>query len=68
MVARTTSEPSFCREDFPDVEKYLKGLGAATHVIAYDGLEDKSFRGRVKKWTDGKVYIIVSCFHPLITL
>ena len=68
LIARIPSGPTFCRENFSDVEQYLKSLGA-THVVAYDDLEDKSFPGRVKEWTGGKVYIdIVSRFHLLIAL
>jgi len=61
-------DPSFLRENFPDVERYLKSLGA-THVITYDNLEDKSASARVKEWTSGKVRVdVVSWFHPLMSL
>ena len=52
------SDPSSLREDFPDVERYLKSLGA-THVITYDDLEDKSISKRTKEWTGGKVRVDV---------
>ena len=62
----TYSKPGFCREDFSDVEKYLKSLGA-TRVVVYDELEDKSFLERVKEWTGGKVWVdVVLRFRPLI--
>jgi hypothetical protein len=56
------------RENFSDVERYLKGLGA-THVMAYEELEDKSISQRVKEWTGGKVRAnLVSRFHPPMAL
>lgn len=52
----TPSDASFHRQDFSDVEQYLKNLGA-THVIPYEDLFDGSASERVESWTGGKVYI-----------
>ena len=68
FILKTLSDPTFDRENFSDVEQYLKSLGA-THVIAYDELEDKSISERVKGWTGGKVCTDVApWFHPLTVL
>ncbi|KAF9649848.1 NAD(P)-binding protein [Thelephora ganbajun] len=49
------------RDEFSDVEKYLKSLGA-TYVITYDDLEDKFISGRVKEWTGGKdIRLLLNC-------
>ena len=62
------SDPSFHRDDFSDVEQYLKSLGA-NHVITYGDLEVKSISERVKEWTGGKVRVdIVLWFHPLTVI
>jgi len=67
LIQRTLSDPNFRREDFSGVEQYLKSLGA-THVVAYDVLEDKTFFGRVKEWTGGKVRIDIALLFHLLTV
>jgi hypothetical protein len=67
-ILRILSNPSFHRDDFSDVEQYLKNLGA-NHIITYGDLEDKSISDRVKEWTGGKVCVgIVSWPHPLTAI
>jgi len=57
-LPQTRSDLGPRRENFPDVEQYLKNLGA-TRVITYDELEDKSIYERAKGWTGGKVCVDV---------
>jgi len=62
-IRQINLDSSFFRENFLDVERYLKSLGA-THVITYDDLEDRSTSTRVKEWTGGKVRVhVVPRFH-----
>jgi len=65
---QSSFDSSSLREDFSDVERYLKSLGA-THVITYDDLEDKSISKHAKEWTGGKVRNdVVWWFYPLTSL
>ncbi|KAG9223786.1 hypothetical protein CCMSSC00406_0004873 [Pleurotus cornucopiae] len=41
------------RDNFSELKEQLTHLGATT-VLTYDELADKSLRGKVKEWTDGK--------------
>ena len=66
LIPQTLSDPCFYRENFSDVQTYLKSLGA-THVLAYDELEDKLLSGRVKEWTGGKVRFSVASSFRLLT-
>lgn len=59
LILRTLTDRCFRREDFSDVRTYLKSIGA-THVIAYDDLEDKSISDRMKEWTGGKVRVDIT--------
>ena len=56
---KTISDLEFRRDNFSDVEQYLKSLGA-THVITYTDLEDESISERVKEWTGDKVCVNVA--------
>lgn len=49
------------KENFSEVEHYLKSLGA-NHVLTYDDLEDRSISERVKEWTEGKgIRLLLNC-------
>ncbi|KAF9078050.1 hypothetical protein BDP27DRAFT_1310677 [Rhodocollybia butyracea] len=41
------------REDMAPLHRQLEGLGA-NKVLTYDELNDKSLRGKIKEWTNGK--------------
>lgn len=38
--------------------EHLESLGA-TKVLTYDDLNDRSFRGKIKEWTQGKVRYVL---------
>lgn len=42
------------RDDMAPLVEHLESLGA-TKVLTYDDLNDKSLRGKIKEWTQGKV-------------
>ena len=68
FLPETHSDSGPRREDFLDIERYLKSLGA-THVITYDELEDKSIYELAKGWTGGKVCVdAISWFSLLMPL